>query len=161
MAVSDADKRAFLAQNVSPDLMFLWEELNVSLAHQYELSQNYRTIVRFAAIADSRSDARTAFRSDCTLDAAAAEGRAALAGLVAAWQTALDTSESERKLKAEAHALGLPKPLPAKHQRARPRELLEGLWEGWGGGISVEVLRRRSGLVYALTDATQKPHVLD
>ena len=98
--------------------MFLWEELNVSLTHQYELCQNYRTIVRFAAIADSRSDARIAFRSDCTLDAAAAEGRAALAGLVAAWQTALDTSESERKLKAEAHALGLPKPLPANDRLA-------------------------------------------
>ena len=116
--VSDADKRTFLAQNVSPDLVFLWEELNVSLAHQYELSQNYRTIVRFAAIADSRTDARAAFRSDCTLDAATAEGRAALAGLVAAWQTALDTSESERKLKAEAHVLGLPKPLPANDRLA-------------------------------------------
>ena len=33
-------------------------------------------------------------------------------------QTALDTSESERKLKAEAHALGLPKPLPANDRLA-------------------------------------------
>ena len=30
------------------------------------------------------------------------------------------------------------------HQRARPRELLKGLWEGWGDGISVGMPLRRA-----------------
>ena len=33
---------------------------------------------------------------------------------------------------------------PSLHQRARPRELLKGLWEGWGGGISVGAPLRRA-----------------
>ena len=81
MAVSDADQRAYLAQHARPDLIFLWEELNVSLLHQHELSQNYRTIVRFAALADSRTEARTAFRSDlhvgCGNSLSTARGRLA------------------------------------------------------------------------------------
>ncbi|CAE7826044.1 unnamed protein product [Symbiodinium sp. CCMP2592] len=118
MALTDENRRTFLAQNVSADLVYLWEELNVSLLHQYELGQNYRSMVRFAALADTRAGARAAFASDVTVDPDTAAGRAALAGLVAAWQSALDTTEHERKLKAEAHVLGLPKPLPANDRLA-------------------------------------------
>ena len=52
------------------------------------------------------------------------DGRAAVAALVAAWQTCYDMADQERRLKAEAHVLGLPKPLPS-NDRMGMRHALE------------------------------------
>ena len=84
LPTDDAGRILYLARHVSSDLAFVWDEMGVSLSHQVELGVRYRTVARFAALADSRADARVALRSDVTLDAATADGRAALAGLVSA-----------------------------------------------------------------------------
>ena len=124
LPTDDAGRILYIAQNVSSDLAFIWDEMGVSLSHQVELGVRYRTVARFAALADSRAEARTALRTDVTLDAATADGRAALAGLVSAWQSCFDMSEQERKAKAESSVLGLPRPVPP-NDRLAVRSALE------------------------------------
>lgn len=111
-APTPEEQRAWLTTNVAADLTYIWEAMGVTLERQYDLGQNYRSVALFAALADTKQEARTALGRDLGIDPAANAGaRAALASVVAAWQQALDTSEKERGLKAEARAMGLPKPL--------------------------------------------------
>ena len=108
-----------MAANVASDLTYIWEAMRVSLERQFDLGQNYNSVALFAAIADSKQEARTALGRDLGIDPAANAGaRAALASVVAAWQQASDTSEKERGMKAEARALGLPKPLLQTERQA-------------------------------------------
>ena len=93
--------------------------MGVTLDRQYELGQNYRNVSLFAALADSKQEARTALARDLGIDPAANAGaRAGLAAVVASWQQAADTAEKERGLKAEARAMGLPKPLLQTERQA-------------------------------------------
>ena len=118
-APTPEEQRAWLAANVASDLTYIWEAMGVSLERQFELGQNYNSVALFAAIADSKQEARTALGRDLGIDPAANAGaRAALASVVAAWQQASDTSEKERGMKAEARALGLPKPLLQTERQA-------------------------------------------
>ena len=124
LPTDDAGRILYIAQHVSSDMAFVWDEMGVSLQHQVELGARYRTVARFAALADSRAEARSALRTDVTLDASTADGRAALAGLVSAWQSCYDLSEQERKAKAESSVLGLPRPVPP-NDRLAMRSALE------------------------------------
>ena len=99
----DAARRAYVAQHVSADLVYVWEEMGVSLLHQRELGERYRSVALFSSIADTRADARAALRNEVTVGDNA-DGRAAIAALVAAWQSCYDMADQERRLKAEAHA---------------------------------------------------------
>ena len=118
-APTPEEQRAWLAANVASDLTYIWEAMRVSLERQFDLGQNYNSVALFAAIADSKQEARTALGRDLGIDPAANAGaRAALAAVVAAWQQASDTSEKERGMKAEARALGLPKPLLQTERQA-------------------------------------------
>ena len=119
----DATSRAYVAQHVSADLIYVWEEMGLSLLHQRELAERYRSVALFSSIADTRADARAALRAEVTV-ADTPDGRAAVAALVAAWQTCYDMADQERRLKAEAHVLGLPKPLPS-NDRMGMRHALE------------------------------------
>ena len=119
----DATRRAYVAQHVSADLIYVWEETGLSLLHQRELAERYRSVALFSSIADTRADARAALRAEVTV-ADTPDGRAAVAPLVAAWQTCYDMADQERRLKAEAHVLGLPKPLPS-NDRMGMRHALE------------------------------------
>ena len=119
----DAARRAYVAQHVSADLIYVWEEMGLSLLHQRELAERYRSVALFSSIADTRADARAALRAEVTV-ADNPDGRAAVAALVAAWQTCYDMADQERRLKAEAHVLGLPKPLPS-NDRMGMRHALE------------------------------------
>lgn len=118
-APTPEEQKEWLTQNVAADLMYIWEAMGVTLDRQYDLGQNYRNIALFAALADTKQEARTALARDLGIDPAANAGAraalagvvAALAGVVTAWQQAMDTSEKERGLKAEARVMGLPKPL--------------------------------------------------
>lgn len=110
--VDDAARRLFLHRDVDSDLVYIWEDSGVSLAHQYELGQLYRTVRKFAALADAKAEARAAFAADLGLDPAAGGApRAALAGLVTAWQIANETNEKDARNRAEAKNLGVPRPL--------------------------------------------------
>ena len=111
-APTPEEQKAWLTSNVAADLTYIWEAMGVTLDRQYELGQNYHNVSLFAALADSKQEARTALARDLGIDPAANAGaRAGLAAVVASWQQAADTAEKERGLKAEARAMGLPKPL--------------------------------------------------
>lgn len=113
------EQRAWLQANVAADLSYIWEVMGINLDRQYDLGQNYKSVALFAALADTKQEARTALGRDLGIDPAANAGaRAALAAIVAAWQQAYDTAEKERGLKAEARALGLPKPLLQTERQA-------------------------------------------
>ena len=112
MALDDAARRLFLHREVDSDLVYIWEDAGVSLAHQHDLGQAYRTVRKFAALADSKAEARAAFSADLGLDVAGgAVPRAALAGLVTAWQIASETNEKDMQNRAEAKNLGIARPL--------------------------------------------------
>lgn len=112
MAVDDAARRLFLHREVDSDLVYIWDDAGVTLAHQYEIGQAYRTVRKFSALADGKAEARAAFAADLGLDpAAGAAPRAALAGLVTAWQIASETNEKDVQNRAEAKNLGVPRPL--------------------------------------------------
>ena len=118
-APTPEEQRAWLAQNVASDLTYIWEAMGVTLDRQHALGQNYSNVALFAALADSKQEARTALGRDLGIDPTANAGaRAALAAVVAAWQQASDTAEKERSLKAEARAMGLPKPLLQTERQA-------------------------------------------
>ena len=119
MALTPEQQRTWLTQNVAADLTYIWDVMGMTLERQYDLGQNYTNVSLFAALADSKQEARTALGRDLGIDPAANAGaRAALASVVAAWQQAADTAEKERGLKAEARALGLPKPLLQTERQA-------------------------------------------
>ena len=118
-APTPEEQRAWLAQNVASDLTYIWEAMGVTLDRQHALGQNYSNVALFAALADSKQEARTALGRDLGIDPTANAGaRAALAAVVAAWQQASDTAEKERSLKAEARAMGLTKPLLQTERQA-------------------------------------------
>ncbi len=112
MAVDDAARRLFLHTEVDSDLVYVWEEAGIALEHQYTLGLNYRTVRKFAAIGDTRVDARQAFIADIPIDpAAGAAQRAALAGLVTSWQICSELNDKDIQHRAEAKNLGIPRPL--------------------------------------------------
>ena len=122
---TDAEKRQYLATQVSADLTYILEEVKLPLDVQYNLGQTYTTIALFAAIADTKPNARDAFRQDLAIDpTASVANRARLAALVTAWQMAYDVAEKERAVKAEARVMGLPKPL-LQSERMTMRTALE------------------------------------
>ena len=49
----DATRRAYVAQHVSADLIYVWEETGLSLLHQRELAERYRSVALFSSIAVS------------------------------------------------------------------------------------------------------------
>ena len=110
MALDDAGRRDFLQREVAADLLFVWDEAGVTLAHQYELGQNYRTVRKFSAFGDTRQQVRDAFAADLAIDVAAgAANRAAMACLITAWQVATEMTEKEIQARVEAKNLGVPR----------------------------------------------------
>ena len=78
--ITDADRRKFLADNVSSDLQYVLEEAGVSLEVQYAIAQHYRSLRVFSTIADSKADVREALKNDFGMDPAAnAAARASVA----------------------------------------------------------------------------------
>ena len=63
MAVTDDDRRAFITEQVSSDLQYVLQEADISLRKQYEITQHYRNLRVFAAIADDKAELRTALRA--------------------------------------------------------------------------------------------------
>lgn len=108
--ITDADRRNYLQTEVDADLVFVWDEAGVSLQNQYVVAQNYKTIRKFAAIGDTRAEARAAFQADIPIDpAAGAAQRAELACLLTAWQVASEMTDKEIQSRAEARNLHIPR----------------------------------------------------
>ncbi len=110
MALDDPARRDYLQREVAADLLFVWDEAGVSLPHQYELGQNYKSVRKFAALGDTKAQVRTAFAADLAVDVdAGAANRAAMACLVTSWQVAVEMTEREIQARVEAKQLGVPR----------------------------------------------------
>ena len=108
--IDDAGRRDYLQREVAADLLFVWDEASVSLAHQYELGQNYKSVRKFAALGDTKVQVRQAFTADLRVDPdAGAASRAEMACLVTAWQVAVEMTEREIQARVEAKQLGVPR----------------------------------------------------
>ena len=102
MPVSDEDKRTYIAQNVSADLRYVWQDNDVSLQNQYLLSQHYRTLKVFCTFCDT-TDAPT---------------RAEVARFVTSWEVARELASKEQELRAESRVLGMPRILQHSERQA-------------------------------------------
>ena len=102
---SDDVMRAEVAKADS-DLQYILQEAGASLSTMYRVTSVHTTRRRFQAIADSRSEARTAAKDDFSIDVTTAAGRAQAAAIVAAWELAKEYTEKETELKAESKILG-------------------------------------------------------
>ncbi|CAE8607179.1 unnamed protein product, partial [Polarella glacialis] len=125
MATPEA-QRLYLKEKVDADLCYLWDENDLTLAHQYAIAQNYKTMRKFAALGDTRSDVRAAFVADHGLDPlaaapAGAENRAAVSGMVCFWELAKDFVQRESQLRAEVKVLGGKRPASVNERQAMRR----------------------------------------
>jgi len=86
-AVTDADRRSYIAQHVSADLQYVWQDNEVSLQNQYLLAQHYKSLKVFSTFCDTKAEVRTALRDDFRIDQAAdAATRAEVARIVTSWE---------------------------------------------------------------------------
>ena len=119
MAVSDEDKRTYIASNVSADLQYVWQDNDVSLQNQYVLSQHYRTLKVFSAFCDTRAEVCTALKDDFRIDQATdAPTRAEVARIVTSWDVARELALKEQELRAESKVLGMPRILQHSERQA-------------------------------------------
>ena len=119
MAVSDEDKRAYIALNVSADLQYVWQDNDVSLQNQYALSQHYKTLKVFSTFCDTRAEVRTALKDDFRIDQATdAPTRAEVARIVTSWEVARELASKEQELRAESKVLGMPRILQHSERQA-------------------------------------------
>ena len=109
--VNDAAMRTYIHDKVEGDLAFILQENGVPLALQYNLTQVFTQLRRFSAIADSRQGVRQALRDDLQVEENSLQNRAAVAGVVAAWEASKEYAAKQAELKAEARLLGVTRPV--------------------------------------------------
>ena len=108
--VTDADRRSFIAQHVSADLQYVWQDNEVSLQNQYLLGQHYKSLKVFSTFCDTKAEVRAALREDFRIDQAAdAATRAEVARIVTSWEVSRELASKEQELRAEAKVLGMPR----------------------------------------------------
>ena len=119
MAVSDDEKRAYIAQHVSADLQYVWQDNDVSLQNQYVLSQHYKSLKVFSTFCDTKAEVRTALKDDFRIDQATdAPTRAEVARIVTSWEVARELASKEKELRAESKVLGMPRILQHSERQA-------------------------------------------
>eukprot|EP00434_Breviolum_minutum_P013170 symbB.v1.2.011607.t2/scaffold783.1/size170700/1 len=102
-AGTDADRRSYIAQHVSADLQYVWQDNEVSLQNQYLLAQHYKSLKVFSTFCDTKAEVRTALRDDFRIDQAAdAATRAEVARIVTSWEVSRELASKEQELRAEA-----------------------------------------------------------
>ena len=127
MAAVAAAQRTWLAAHVDSDLLFLWNEAQVSLDLQHRLGQSGMLNVRkFSSIDDSRATVRAAFALDFGLDVAAVApagpaARMDLAALVCAWEVSKEQVSKETQMRAEAKSLRIQRPISLQEQVSMKR----------------------------------------
>ena len=119
MAVDDNARRDYLAQHVSSDLQYIWQEADVALSTQYDLAQHYKTVKVFSSMCDTKAELREALRTDFRLDPAANAGvRADVAKVITAWEMSKTLADKEKDLQAETKVLGMPRVLQHTERQA-------------------------------------------
>lgn len=109
--VTEADMRSYIHEQVESDLAFILQENGVPLALQYNLTQVFTQLRRFSALADTRQGVRQALRDDLQVEENSLQNRAAVAGVVAAWEASKEYATKQAELKAEARLLGISRPV--------------------------------------------------
>ena len=85
MAALAAAQRTWLADHVGSDLLFLWNEAQVSLDIQHRLGQSgLHSVRKLSSIGESRATVKAAFASDFGPDGQAAQRD--LDALAQAWE---------------------------------------------------------------------------
>ena len=117
---SDDEKGVYIQENCASDLAFLFAESELDLKWQYEVVKaGYKTIARYVGLEDSKEKLREVFKSDFGLDAAAdPASRLQVTISVNVWEHARAQAKREAEVRAEASALGLPKPVQAPERTA-------------------------------------------
>ena len=119
MAATDEAKKGWLTQNVASDLLYLLDEAEVGLDTQYKLCQDYKTLRKLSAIADTRAELREALKTEYGLDGSTnAAQRSEVAAVIIAWESSKQHAEEEVKMRAEAKNLGVGRPLPHTERSA-------------------------------------------
>ena len=101
----------FLSTKMDADLIHMFQESGVPVPVQYRLGQAFNEVRKFASLADTRGELREALKADVGLEATGLVSRAAVAGVVSAWEGARKYCEKADELKAEARVLGVSRPV--------------------------------------------------
>ena len=109
--ITEAAMKTYIHDRVEGDLAFILQENGVPLALQYNLTQVFTQLRRFSAIADTRQGVRQALRDDLQVEENSLQNRAAVAGVVAAWEASKEYASKQAELKAEARLLGVTRPV--------------------------------------------------
>ena len=122
MAVTDADRRRYISDNVTADLQYVLQDAEISLANQYAVTQHYKNLRVFATMGDTKAEVRTALKDDFRLDPASGpDVRAEVARFIAAWEVSRELASKEQELRAEAKVLGMPRHLQNNERQAMIR----------------------------------------
>ena len=102
VGVSNDAAGLFLSTRRDADLVHMFQESGVPVAVQYRLGQAFSEVRKFASLADTRGELREALKADIGLEATGLESRAAVAGVVSAWEGARKYCEKADELKCWA-----------------------------------------------------------
>ncbi len=103
--MDEAAQRQYVADNMDSDLQFVMADSGVSLGNQVAVSRHYGSMRRFSAIADDRGTVRTVCLHDFAITQDIPAGRAQVAAVVSAWETARGMIAKEIEIRAEAKIL--------------------------------------------------------
>ena len=116
-----AAQREFVRDNMDADMQFILGESGVGLENQVAIARHYGTLRKFSALGDDRAAIRTSCLQDFAMPNDTPAGRAQVASVVAAWETAKEYMAKEIELKAEAKVLGQPRVLQIHERQAMLR----------------------------------------
>jgi hypothetical protein len=139
-ALPTQDEMLEALKKVQGDLLWLWNQSEVSIELQCRLYTSGMTSVRkFGGYEDSRQNVRAALATDLDLDVAAPppaglRARVALAALVGSWEAARDQVKKEGELRADAKVLDIRRPMGSTERKL----MLKGLENLYGRLEAVE-----------------------
>jgi hypothetical protein len=119
---TDEEKRAAIMRDGDADLIFLFEEAEVSMQMQYGLIvAGFKNPRKYYHVADSVAAARTAFTAILNIDPGTPANRLALASLLEVWDSSKKVSEKQLELRAEIKSAGTTRILPHSERTAMRR----------------------------------------
>ena len=124
---TDPERVVYLNTNASSELLFLWNESEVPILQQYQLTiAGFKNVRKFVSLDDTKVAVRAAVAADLTLDPTARAGdRLIIATIVAAWEIAKEQLGREIQLRAEAKTLNIARPMGNSERTGMKRVLEE------------------------------------
>ena len=121
-----AEQKQFVSDNVSPNLAFIFDDVELGPDIQYKIVKaGYKSVRRIAAIDDGQAGARAALKQLAGIeDADNPEQKLALTILVDIWNICRVTAEKEIEAKAQAAVAGATKPI-SNNDRTAMKKIVE------------------------------------